>query len=86
MESQDLGKASQPAYRAGSPPYKQALSCFVVKTANLVISRCCFAEHGTELFLSACLTCSMPVLPRPIKFEALLLPSVVELPNRELKI
>ena len=25
MESQDLGKASQPAYRAGSPPYKQAL-------------------------------------------------------------
>ena len=24
MESQDLGKASQPAYRAGSPPYKQA--------------------------------------------------------------
>ena len=26
MESQDLGKASQPAYRAGSPPYKQALN------------------------------------------------------------
>ena len=30
----------------------------VIKTVNEVISRCCFAEDGTDLFISACLTCS----------------------------
>ena len=28
----------------------------VVKTANVVISRCCFVEDGTELFQNACRT------------------------------
>ena len=28
----------------------QLLAQVVVKTANVVISRCCFAENGTELF------------------------------------
>ena len=36
-------------------------------TANLVISRCCFAEDGTGLFISACRTCS--TLTRPMKFS-----------------
>ena len=35
MESQDLGKASQPAYRAGSPPYKQALRTREEKMSTL---------------------------------------------------
>ena len=32
-------------------------------TANLVISRCCFAENGTGLFISACRTCSTLFCP-----------------------
>ena len=35
----------------------------VVKTANVVISRCCFAYDGTELFNSACCTCGRLVFP-----------------------
>ena len=35
-------------------------------TANLVISRCYFAEDGTGLFISVCRTCS--TLTRPMKF------------------
>ena len=31
---------------------------FVVKSANVVISRCCFVEDGRELFQSACRTCN----------------------------
>ena len=30
----------------------------VTKTINVVISRCCFEEDGTDLFISACCTCS----------------------------
>ena len=30
---------------------------------DLVISRCCFAENGTGLFISACRTCSTLVCP-----------------------
>ena len=30
----------------------------VIKTVNEVISRCCFAEDGTDFFISACRTCS----------------------------
>ena len=36
----------------------------VIKTVDVVISRCCFAEEGTDLFISACRTCSA----RPLKF------------------
>ena len=43
----------------------------VIKTVhivNIVISRCCFAEDGRDLFISACHTCSTPkLLTRPIK-------------------
>ena len=28
----------------------------VIKKVNTVISRCCFAEDGTDFFLSACRT------------------------------
>ena len=39
----------------------------VVKTANVVIARCYFAEDGTELFqLSAYRTCSTFIFPRSI--------------------
>ena len=39
----------------------------VVKTANVVIARCYFAEDGTELLqLSACRTCSTLIFPRSI--------------------
>ena len=36
----------------------------------MVISNCCFAEDGTDLFVSACFTCStLQYFPtRPIKF------------------
>ena len=37
MESQDLGKASQPAYRAGSPPYKQALRKGALQSATVLL-------------------------------------------------
>ena len=30
----------------------------VIKTVNIIISRCCLAEDGTDLFISACHTCS----------------------------
>ena len=30
----------------------------VIRTVNVVILRCCFAEDGTDLFISACCTCS----------------------------
>ena len=30
----------------------------VIKTANVIISRCCFGENCTELSLSVCRTCS----------------------------
>ena len=30
----------------------------VIKTVNEIISRCCFPEDGTDLFISACRTCS----------------------------
>lgn len=36
----------------------------VVKTSNVVISRCYFGEDGTELFLSACCTCGTLTFPR----------------------
>ena len=40
----------------------------VIKTVNIVMSRCCFAEDGTDLFIIACLTWSTLVfLTRPIK-------------------
>ena len=35
-----------------------------IKTVNEVISRCCFAEDGTDLFISACRTCSTLIFPR----------------------
>ena len=35
----------------------------VIKTANEVISRCCIAKDGTELFWSACLTCNTLIFP-----------------------
>ena len=35
----------------------------VIKTLNVVISRCCFAEYGTDLFISACRTCSTLIFP-----------------------
>ena len=35
----------------------------VIKTANVVFSRCCFAEDSTELFISACRTCSTLLFP-----------------------
>ena len=56
-------------------------------TANLVISRCCFAENGTGLFISACRTCStLLVLTRPLKFlingvVITVLLSMLKLPN-----
>ena len=34
------------------------------KTVNEVISRCCFAEDGTDLFISACRTCSTLIFTR----------------------
>ena len=41
----------------------------VIKTVNEVISRCCFAEDGTDLFIGAFRTCShLFSLARPIKF------------------
>ena len=30
----------------------------VIKTVNVIISRCFFAEDGTDLFIRACCTCS----------------------------
>ena len=40
----------------------------VIKTVNEVISRCCFAEDGTDLFTSACHTCNTLIFfIRPIK-------------------
>ena len=35
----------------------------VVKTVNAVISRGCFPEDGTDLFIGACRTCSTIVFP-----------------------
>ena len=35
----------------------------VIKTVNIVISRCCFAENGTHLFKRACRTCSRLIFP-----------------------
>ena len=41
----------------------------VIKTVNILISRCCFAEDGTDLFISACHADSTLIsLTRPIKF------------------
>ena len=40
----------------------------VIKTVNIVISRCCFEEDDTHLFICACHTCSTLIfLTRPIK-------------------
>ena len=40
----------------------------VIKTVNIVISHCCFAEDGTDLVICACYTCSTLIfLTRPIK-------------------
>ena len=40
----------------------------VIKKVNIVISRCCFGEDGTDLFINACRTCSTLIfLTRPIK-------------------
>ena len=48
MESQDLGKASQPAYRAGSPPYKQALSlaCLELDKTRKSFLESCFVLNS----------------------------------------
>ena len=35
----------------------------VIRTVNVVILRCCFAEDGTDLFISACCTCSTLIFP-----------------------
>ena len=41
----------------------------LIKTVNVVISPCCFAEDGTDLIVGACRTCSTLIfLTRPIKF------------------
>ena len=41
----------------------------LIKTVNVVISPCCFAEDGTDLFVGASGTCSTIIfLTRPIKF------------------
>ena len=34
-----------------------------IKTVKVVISRCCFAEDGTDLFIRACRTCSTIIFP-----------------------
>ena len=40
-----------------------------IKMVNVVISSCCFAEDGTDLFIRACRTCSTIFFQtRPIKF------------------
>ena len=36
----------------------------VIKTVNEVISRCCFAEDGMDLFISACRACSTLIFTR----------------------
>ena len=36
----------------------------VIKTVSEAISRCCFAEDGRDLFISACRTCSMLIFTR----------------------
>ena len=41
----------------------------VIKTVNVVISRCCFAEDTTDFFISACRTNSTLIFLRPIKFS-----------------
>ena len=38
--------------------------CLSIKTANMVILRCCFAEDGSELSLRACSTCSTIIFHR----------------------
>ena len=38
----------------------------VFKTVNMVISRCCLGDDGTDLFLSACRTCSPLLFPHSI--------------------
>ena len=35
----------------------------LIKTLNVVNSRCCFAEDGTDLFITACRTCSTIIFP-----------------------
>ena len=35
-----------------------------INTVNVVISRCCFAEDGTDLFIRACRTWSTIIFPR----------------------
>ena len=37
---------------------KKGKAQVVIRTVNVVILRCCFAEDGTDLFISACCTCS----------------------------
>ena len=34
-----------------------------INTVNVVISRCCLAEDGTDLFIRACCTCSTIIFP-----------------------
>ena len=38
----------------------------VFKTVNMVISRCCLGDDDTDLFLSACRTCSTLLFPHSI--------------------
>ena len=57
-------------YNFGKVRYSRIGVCapVVIKTVNIVISRCCFAEDGTDLFIIACHTCSTLIfLIRPIK-------------------
>ena len=37
----------------------------VIETVIVEISRCYFAEDGTDLFISACGTCSTLIFPHP---------------------
>ena len=36
----------------------------VIKTLTLLLLRCCFAENSTDLFISACCTCSTLIFPQ----------------------
>ena len=36
----------------------------IIKTVNEVLSRCCFVEDGTDLFISVCRTCSTLIFTR----------------------
>ena len=42
----------------------------IVKTTDVVISRCCLTEDGTELFISAWPTCNTLIFPNSTNIES----------------